>query len=894
MRIAHPPLSSAQGMTVRVLHNASIIGIVLSLCVLVAWVSANPSAELFVQLGHSSVIRAVAWSPDGTTLASGSDDNTVKVWAWPSGELLRTLAGHSDWVWAVAWSPDGTTLASGSDDKTVKVWAWPSGELLRTLANHSSVIRAVAWSPDGMTLASGSWDNTVKVWAWPSGELRRTLVGHSGPVLAGAWSPDGKTLASGSNDKTVKVWAWPSGELLRTLADHNSPVSAVAWSPDGKTLASGSNDNTVKVWAWPSGELRRTLADHNSPVSAVAWSPDSKTLASGSGDNTVKVWDTAAGDIQMDITLLPGNEWLAYHPQKLVYNSSLQGDEYAAMRFDKQPYPVYPLRYYRQELKRTDLPQAFFLPQPVIQPKRLRWWWDRTDNKGWWLGGTLLFLSTSAGVAFILRKRADPMAIARRFFVMAGLQKVEAVSPTLLRLYTKDGHISGLVTLWHDGSGDGVERLIAALRPRLLKGEDGIKLYVVYKEHGPSSDVIARVRDNLGCETIPLASPLLEKALAANNCAGELKELEEPYITRIDPYAESKPIHDPTWFYGREDMLQRLPAVLAQGQHVGIFGLRKVGKTSLTNQLQQRFVATPTVFIDCQALGAQATIYWEDMLTQLHHALRACGVKRLPQLPTHIGGETFRQYVLALFALWEKSGQRGPFLVILDEIDKFFPDRRIHDSEITLAEYVQFFRVLRGLAQTRRCLVTLVIAYRPDVNRHNLLTPSLGENPMFQSFQEEYVGFLSVADSTAMVREIGQWKRIDWDVEAAQRVFHYCGGHPLVTRFFASHACDAGKRKIIDYARVEETAAEIQETFRRNEIGNYYKEGMWDLLREDEQNVLRLLCQHGEAGMAEGDLPGDLDDAVSNVEHFGLVAIREGRVYLTAHLFYTWLQRRLE
>jgi hypothetical protein len=130
-------------------------------------------------------------------------------------------------------------------------------------------------------------------------------------------------------------------------------------------------------------------------------------------------------------------------------------------------------------------------------------------------------------------------------------------------------------------------------------------------------------------------------------------------------------------------------------------------------------------------------------------------------------------------------------------------------------------------------------------------------------------------------------------VEAAQRVFHYCGGHPHVTRLFATQACEAGKRKDIDYARVEETAEDIQNTFRRNGIGNYYKEGLWDQLREDEQHVLSMLCQHGNEGMAEDGLAGAHEDAVSNLERFGLVANREGRVYLTAHLFHTWLHRRL-
>ena len=165
---------------------------------------------------------------------------------------------------------------------------------------------------------------------------------------------------------------------------------------------------------------------------------------------------------------------------------------------------------------------------------------------------------------------------------------------------------------------------------------------------------------------------------------------------------------------------------------------------------------------------------------------------------------------MTFYELWEKTGQRGPFLIVLDEIDKLFPNQEMNNSEEILTEYVRFFRLLRGLAQSRQCLVTLVTAYRPDVNRRNLLTPAVGENPMFQSFREEYLGFLNSDDSEAMIREIGRWKQIEWDENAARRVFDYCGGHPLITRFFASHACEEGRRKAINYSRVEETAKEIE------------------------------------------------------------------------------------
>jgi WD40 repeat protein len=245
--------------------------------------------------GHTDWVTAVAVSPDGRTIVSGSRDRTVQVWEAGSGRLLRSLEGHTDWVTAVAVSADGRTIVSGSEDCTVKVWEADSGRLLRSLEGHIVGVRAVAVSPDGRTIVSGSSDDTVKVWAAGSGRLLRSLEGHTAAVTAVAFSPDGRTIVSGSEDCTVKVWAADSGRLLRSLEGHIVGVRAVAVSPDGRTIVSGSEDCTVKVWAADSGRLLRSLEGHTDWVTAVAFSPDGRTIVSGSSDDTVKMWEAASG-----------------------------------------------------------------------------------------------------------------------------------------------------------------------------------------------------------------------------------------------------------------------------------------------------------------------------------------------------------------------------------------------------------------------------------------------------------------------------------------------------------------------------------------------------------------------------------------------------------------------
>ena len=249
--------------------------------------------ELRFQLGHSDSVYSVAWSPDGKYIASGSNDNTVKIWDVASGKEIRTLFGHSSYVKSVAWSPDGKHIASGSYDHTAKIWDAASGKEVRTL-DHSSYVKSVAWSPDGKYIASGSWDGSVKIWDAASGKEPRVLSGHYNDVTSVAWSPDGKYIVS-SSFLTVKIWDAASGKELRALSGHSASVTSVSWSPDSKHIASGGgySDRTMKIWDAESGKELCVLK-HSDDVRFVAWSPDGKHIASGSGDS-VKIWDAASG-----------------------------------------------------------------------------------------------------------------------------------------------------------------------------------------------------------------------------------------------------------------------------------------------------------------------------------------------------------------------------------------------------------------------------------------------------------------------------------------------------------------------------------------------------------------------------------------------------------------------
>jgi WD40 repeat protein/serine/threonine protein kinase/tetratricopeptide (TPR) repeat protein len=264
---------------------------------------AQKGHEIVTLRGNVRAITSLSWGPEGR-LALGCDDGSVKVWTAIRDQEWSVLPAHAGRAHAVSWSPGGKQLASGGDDGKVKIWDVATRKLTLTLKAHDErrvngqygLIRSLAWSPDGIQLASAGLDGTARVWEVPTGREVFALPENRGSVWSVAWSPDGAHLAVGSEDGTIRVVdGLKNTPRVRVIQAHQSPVRSLAWSSRGDRLASGGWDGLVKLWDPIRGTELASL--HGSPnyVQTVAWSPDGKRLASGSIDLLIIVWDAETG-----------------------------------------------------------------------------------------------------------------------------------------------------------------------------------------------------------------------------------------------------------------------------------------------------------------------------------------------------------------------------------------------------------------------------------------------------------------------------------------------------------------------------------------------------------------------------------------------------------------------
>ncbi|MEH2229387.1 MAG: NB-ARC domain-containing protein [Nostoc sp.] len=283
-----------------------------------------PGACLNTLRGHSHRVWTIAFSPDGQLLASGSDDQTIRLWNAQDGTCLAVLQGHTGGVTSVRFSPNGKLLASAGEDASIRLWNVDRRTTLKTLQGHSRWVRTVTFSPDGQLLASGSEDGTIRLWQVETGVCFKTLQGHTGWVTSLSFNPNGQTLASSSEDASVRLWNVQDGTCFKLLQGHSSCVWKVAFNPDGQILASGSADLSARLWDVQGGICLKTFHGRTNGICSVSFSPDGSTLASGSYDALVRLWDMRQETCSRD---LPGHtSWIwavAVHPNgQLVASAS--------------------------------------------------------------------------------------------------------------------------------------------------------------------------------------------------------------------------------------------------------------------------------------------------------------------------------------------------------------------------------------------------------------------------------------------------------------------------------------------------------------------------------------------------------------------------------------------
>jgi WD40 repeat protein len=252
--------------------------------------------ELEAGTGMGVLLRGLAYSPDGLTLASGGGGPDVKLWDVASGSLLALLGGHSEPAVALAFSPDGQTLASGSLDGSIKLWDVATGRELADVAGHAKDVRGLAFSPDGQTLASGSLDGSARLWSVATGLELASIGDGDRRVFAVAFSPDGQTLAlamgASAAEPNGRVLLWSPSESRQPFRVLGlASVFAVAFSPDGKTLAAAGGDRVLKLWDIPTGQEFASVDGHDGFISSLAFSPDGRTIATAGQDNLVGLFE---------------------------------------------------------------------------------------------------------------------------------------------------------------------------------------------------------------------------------------------------------------------------------------------------------------------------------------------------------------------------------------------------------------------------------------------------------------------------------------------------------------------------------------------------------------------------------------------------------------------------
>ena len=525
-------------------------------------------------------------------------------------------------------------------------------------------------------------------------------------------------------------------------------------------------------------------------------------------------------------------------------------------------------------------------------------------------------VSSIGGYRIYVRYRGqiDPNETAREFFTQAGFQ-VERIAPLRLRLKTTnpsylDYHYLSVTTLQEEM----VEyRTVDALFEDLKKSMEDVSgqiAYFVYPNELRARTILSlrALKLDHNFTLIPLRAAVLRDAIFAGNCRNTLADLERPYLGLGDLYDTRNAIYDPMWFFGRGDTINEVIGDVNRGQHIGIFGMRKVGKSSLAKQLEYRLGNVPKVSFDLQGIAnVTASFIFSRILDGLRQYIHATPYVQLPasRLRNEAGTfasdgldttQMFSEELSALRQILVEQGEERRIIVFIDEADTIVPGAE--SSESAYREFTTAFGTLRRIAEDGGFLVLVVICLDPGINRINRLSEGdVSSNPVFQFYKEVHVPFLTKEECATMVKEIGLWRNLKYDDDSSDEIYKMSDGHPFVARLLCSCIVRNldGKNEVgledvqkgIDYFLTERTG-----TYR-----TYFNGEVWDKASEAERHILEKLAE--SSALSQQELMPDresrerLKDALDRLVRLALVEEDEDGYRITMKLFERWLKEEV-
>ena len=293
--------------------------------------------------GHSNAVSAVAFHPKKQICATASDDETWKLWAMPSGDLIMSGEGHKDWLSGLQFHPRGSHLATAAGDGTVKLWDFASASCVATYTDHTQPVWSVDFHHSGVSLwlvgnifvrslkktflltsawrnvllpphpppyqlttqqdfiASSSMDHTAKLWDVNSQRCRQTFRGHVDSVNSIVFRPFSNVVCTASGDKTISLWDVRSGLCVQTFYGHLNAANSAQFNMRGDTVASCDADGVVKVWDVRQVAERQTLSGGQHPLNQLSFDRSGTIVAAACDDGTVKVFDLEGGEDKIGV-----------------------------------------------------------------------------------------------------------------------------------------------------------------------------------------------------------------------------------------------------------------------------------------------------------------------------------------------------------------------------------------------------------------------------------------------------------------------------------------------------------------------------------------------------------------------------------------------------------------